>query len=69
MIPMILTAQDRNALMEAIEVIQAVQNRRPIAPKPSTTHILSTIIQRSIQEERPQNTSHETHGRRPRAHV
>ena len=28
MIPMILTAQDRNALMEAIEVIQAVQNRR-----------------------------------------
>lgn len=56
---MILTAQDRNALMEAIEVIQAVQNRRPIVPNPSTRHILSTILQRSIQEERPQ-TSHET---------
>lgn len=60
---MILSAQDRNALMEAIEVIQAVQNRRPIVPKPSTTHILSTILQRSIQEERPQ-TSRKTRERK-----
>lgn len=57
MIPMILTAQDRNALMEAIEILQAVQNRRPIVPNPSTRHILSTILQRSIQEERPQTSS------------
>lgn len=64
MIPMILSAQDRNALMEAIEVIQAVQNSRPIVPNPSTTHILSIILQRSIQEERPQNTSHETRERK-----
>ena len=63
MIPMILTAQDRNALMEAIEVIKAVQNRRPIVPNPSTTHILSTIIQRSIQEERHQ-TSRKTRERK-----
>lgn len=63
MIPMILTAQDRNALMEAIEVIQAVQNRRPIVPNPSTCHILSTILQRSIQEERPQ-TSRKTRERK-----
>ena len=54
---MILTAQDRNALMEAIEILQAVQNRRPIVPNPSTRHILSTILQRSIQEERPQTSS------------
>lgn len=60
---MILSAQDRNALMEAIEVIHAVQNRRPIVPKPSTTHILSTILHRSIQEERPQ-TSRKTRERK-----
>lgn len=60
---MILTAQDRNALMEAIEIIQAVQNRQPIVPNPSTRHILSTILQRSIQEERPQ-TSRKTRERK-----
>lgn len=64
MITMTLTAQDRNALMEAIEVIQAVQNRRPIVPNPSTRHTLITILQRSIQEERPQNTSHKTRKRK-----
>lgn len=61
---MILTAQDRNALMEAIEVIQAVQNRRPIVPNPSTRHILSTILQRSIQEEYSHKSSHETRERK-----
>ena len=63
MIPVILTAQDRNAIMEAIEVIQAVQNRRPIVPNPSTRHILITLLQRSIQEECPQ-TSRKTRERK-----
>lgn len=63
MIPITLTAQDRNAIMEAIEVIQAVQNRRPIVPNPSTRHILTTILQRSIQDERPQ-TSRKTRERK-----
>ena len=63
MIPVTLSAQDRNALMEAIEVIQAVQNRRPIVPNPSTRHTLITLLQRSIQEERPQ-TSRKTHERK-----
>ena len=64
MIPMILTAQDRNALMEAIEIIQAVQNFRPIVPNPSTRHILTTILQRSIQEESSHKSNHETRERR-----
>ena len=63
MIPMILTAQDRNALMEAIEIIQAVQNRQPVTPNPSTRHTLITILQRSIQEESSHKSSHETERR------
>lgn len=63
MIPVILSAQDRNAIMEAIEVIQAVQNRRTIVPNPSTRHILITLLQRSIQEECSQ-TSRKTRERK-----